>query len=107
MQPATFNTAGSWRRVRISHHLMVGLWLGAGPFLALDVLALGHLLGISAAFFLMLGYICTFIVVTMIYVFMPCPACGEPIRYRPGARGGGGLSIVCVHCGATPLSASG
>lgn len=106
MQSAAFDTADGWRRVRIRHRLMVGLWLGAGPFLVLDVFALGHLLGISAAFFLMFGYICTFIVVTMIYVFMPCPACGEPIRYRPGARGASGLSIACINCGATPSQRS-
>lgn len=101
MESATFNTADRWRRVRSWHHLMVGLWLGAGPFLVLDVLVLGHLLGISAAFFLGFGYICTFIVVTMVYVFMPCPACGEPIRYRAGSRGASGLALACINCGAT------
>ena len=81
---------------------MIGLWVGACPFWAIDILILGHAFGVSAAFFLMLAYICAFIGVTGMYAFTPCPMCGDPIRYRPGARGGGPLSIRCLHCGASP-----
>ena len=102
MESGTASAADAWSRIRLRHRLMVGFSFAACPFVVIDVLVIGRRMGISTAFFLMLAYICSFIVATALYAFSYCPNCGEPMRNRPGSGGGRLLTIQCPHCGAVP-----
>jgi anaerobic C4-dicarboxylate transporter len=81
---------------------MLALWSGAAPLWAVDILIVGRRAGVSAAFFLILAYVCAFIVATGMFVFAACPVCGKPIRRRAGTRPSQPLALDCLHCGASP-----